>query len=160
MVARNEPDNVLVENARFIFQTNFEGRKGKFNKEGDRNFNVVIPDEQAKAMAADGWNIKWTKPNEERPDEFPQEAYLPVDVRFDYKPAHIVLLQDGVRTNINEITAKMLDEEEFERIDLTIRPYLWSQDDGSSGVKAYLKTMYAIVPSDPVVAMYANYGNE
>ena len=75
--------NYTIENAE-IFWKNFEGREksnnGKIiNNEGQRNFCVYIPEDDAEAMAADGWNIKYSKPREE--GDVPR-PYLQVAVRY------------------------------------------------------------------------------
>lgn len=139
-----------------MYRPNFEGRPETYNKEGDRNFNVAIDPENAEALAADGWNIKMTKGNAERPDEFPPEPYLKVKVSMGYRPPQIVLIQDGHETHIDEKTVALLDQTEFENIDMVLRPYVWSQPDGSSGITAYLQTFYGTVPSDPIRAKYAS----
>jgi hypothetical protein len=58
-------DNVLMEGVRIIFR-NFSGKEGKYNREGDRNFAVLLDDKTAHAMAEDNWNVKWLKPREGR----------------------------------------------------------------------------------------------
>jgi hypothetical protein len=54
------PDNspkVTLENVRLIYR-NFSGREGRFNKEGERQFCAILPEELAGKMLQDGWNIK------------------------------------------------------------------------------------------------------
>lgn len=49
---------LVIENAELIHK-NFQGKETDFNREGNRNFGVVIEDgHMAKQMAMDGWNIK------------------------------------------------------------------------------------------------------
>jgi hypothetical protein len=58
-------NTVLMEGVRIIFR-NFAGKEGQYNREGDRNFGVILPDDVAQQMLADGWNVKYLKPREER----------------------------------------------------------------------------------------------
>ena len=41
----------IVEDARIIFR-NFSGKEGQYNREGDRNFAVVLPPDIAQQMLA------------------------------------------------------------------------------------------------------------
>ncbi len=43
----------MVEDARLIFR-NFAGKEGQYNREGDRNFAVILPDDVAEQMEKDG----------------------------------------------------------------------------------------------------------
>ena len=47
----------MMEGVRIIFR-NFAGKEGQYNREGDRNFAVLLDDKAAAAMAEDQWNVK------------------------------------------------------------------------------------------------------
>src|SRR4051812_40809277 len=93
-------NTVLMEGVRIIFR-NFAGKEGQYNREGDRNFSVLLDEAVAGAMTEDGWNVKWLKP---RPDDENDEtqAYLPISVNFKGRPPRIVLISSRGRTNLDE----------------------------------------------------------
>jgi hypothetical protein len=94
-------NTVLMEGVRIIFR-NFAGKEGQYNREGDRNFAVLLDDKIAEDMAADGWNVKWLKPREDDEAEETQ-AYLPVSVKFDRgRPPRVVMITSRGRTNLGE----------------------------------------------------------
>ena len=115
-----------IDDAKLIFK-NFSGRGDKFNREGDRNFAVIIPDEEiAEALQNDtneygvGWNVKIKPPREDGDTPF---MYLTVKVKFnDRGPA--VYLKTGENMNrLSEDTISCLDNIDIETVDMDIRPY-------------------------------------
>lgn len=152
----NVPGVIEIEDARFVYRPNFRGEKEMYNEPGNRYFNVAIRNEDADMLAADGWNIKWTKEKPETADEYPKEAYLQVTVQFGYMPPEIVLLKGSNRTELNEMTVESLDYTDLETFDVVIRPYRWRQANGDTGIKAYLQTFYGVVPTDSIREKWAN----
>ena len=98
--------NVLeIENARIIYR-NFEGLASKYNREGDRNFAVIIPDDDiCQELINNGWNVKIKPPRDEDDSPF---MFLPVKVKFNSRgPAAYVLSGDQV-TKLNEVMKLIL----------------------------------------------------
>lgn len=148
-----QDNTVMMEGVRIIFR-NFSGKEGQYNREGDRNFAVLLDDKTAEAMAADGWNVKWLKPREEDEDEVPQ-AYLQVSVNFKGRPPRIVIITSRGRTNLDEGSVEMLDWADIQNVDLIVRPYEWSVND-KTGIKAYLQSIYATIEEDELEKKYAD----
>src|SRR3954447_26708015 len=99
----DDKNTVLMEGVRIIFR-NFSGKEGQYNREGDRNFGVILPPDVAEAMLADGWNVKYLKPREGEGDEEEAETpWLAVSVNFDKgRPPKIVVVTDKKRTTLDE----------------------------------------------------------
>lgn len=146
-------DTVLIEGARIIFR-NFTGVEGQYNREGDRNFAVLLDQDIAEAMADDGWNVKYLRPRE-GDDVGEQQAYLQVSVSYDNRPPRITMITRRGRTEIPEDLVSILDDADIENVDLIIRPYNWSVG-GRGGVKAYLKKMFVTIREDELDMKYAD----
>ena len=146
-----QDNTVLMEGVRIIFR-NFAGKEGQYNREGDRNFAVLLDDTTANAMAEDNWNIKWLKPRSEEEGDTPQ-AYLPISVNFKGRPPRIVMITSRGRTNIDESQVETLDWVDIINVDLIVRPYEWTVN-GKSGVKAYLQSIYVTIEEDPLEMKY------
>lgn len=149
-----EDNTVLMEGVRIIFR-NFSGKEGQYNREGDRNFAVLLDEKVAEEMAADDWNVKWLKPREDEEDEPPQ-AYLPVSVNFDKgRPPRVVLITSRGRTNLGADDVELLDWADITNVDLIVRPYAWDVS-GKSGIKAYLQSLYVTIEEDELERKYAD----
>ena len=149
------PKGILqIDDARIIFK-NFEGRGDKFNREGDRNFSLLIEDENtANALIKEGWNVKIKPGREEGDDPFMR---LPVKVKFtDYGP-NVYLVTGNRRNELDEESIGCLDNIEIESVDMDIRPYDWEVN-GRTGRTAYLQSMEVIQRIDRFAARYS--GND
>lgn len=146
--------NLSIENARIGFR-NFEGREGKFNKEGDRSFAVFLDRDLAEAMAQDGWNVKFPENREDAPDpdEPARDPYIIVSVGYNMYPPNVFTITNGNPTRLHEDEVAMLDWAEIENVDLVIRPYEWTVN-RNSGIKAYLKAGYFTILTDQFAAKY------
>jgi hypothetical protein len=145
---------VLMEGVRIVFR-NFAGKEGQYNREGDRNFAVLLNDDTANAMAEDGWNIKWLQPREDADEDDTPQAYLQVSVNYSKgRPPTIALITGRGRTNLDEDSVEMLDWADITNVDLIVRPYAWEVQ-GKSGVKAYLKSMFVTIEEDELERKYA-----
>jgi hypothetical protein len=144
----------MMEGVRIIFR-NFAGKEGQYNREGDRNFAVLLDDKTAEMMAEDGWNIKVLKPRESDEEDAVPQPYLPVAVNFRGRPPRIVMVTSNNRTTLSEDQVEMLDWVDILNVDLIVRPYEWTVN-GKSGIKAYLQSMYITIEEDPLEAKYAD----
>ena len=162
---RQQLKPVVMEGVRIIFR-NFKGEEGPYNREGVRNFGVIIPPDVAEAMANDGWNIKRLKPSEEEQEQGIEEGphWLPVEAAFDKgRPPKIVLITSRGKTVLTEDVVEQLDWAEIAideesgnpKCDLIVRPYFWTNAMGNNGVKAYLKSMFVTIDEDDLEKKYA-----
>lgn len=150
----NEPKTVKIEEARIIFR-NFAGKEGQYNREGDRNFAVVLPGDVAEAMLQDGWNVRTLEPREDGDEPTP---YIGVAVNFSNRPPRVVMLTSTTRTQLDEGSVEILDWADIQSVDVIIRGYDWTVN-GKSGTKAYLQTMFVTIVEDELEKKYAIHEN-
>lgn len=145
--------NVLeIEDARIIYR-NFEGIASKYNREGDRNFAVVIPNQEiCDELINDGWNVKIKPP---RDDEDAPFMFLPVKVKFNNRGPAAYLVSGDQVTKLNEDTIGMLDDIDIASVDMDIRPYDWEVN-GKTGRSAYLQAINVNQNIDRFGARYAS----
>ncbi len=129
------PKGILqIDDARIIHR-NFAGTGSKFNREGDRNFSIVIEDEEtAQALVERGWNVKIREPREEGETPF---MYLPVKVKFSDRGPAVYLISGGAQNRLYEDTIACLDDIDIANVDVDVRPYDWEVN-GKAGRTAYL----------------------
>ena len=139
-----------IEDARIIYR-NFAGIGSKYNRDGDRNFAVIIPNQEiADELIADGWAVKIKPPRDEDDSPF---MYLPVKVKFNGRgPAAYVKSGNSVQ-RLNEETIGMLDEIDIQSVDMDLRGYDWEVND-KTGRSAYLQAINVIQNIDRFGAQY------
>ena len=146
------PRGILqIDDARIAFR-NFRGEGDKFNREGDRNFVLIIPTEDiADVLCKEGWNVKIKDPREEGDTPF---MYLPVKVKFNERGPQ-VYLKTGDRVNkLDEDSVAILDDIDILSVSMDIRPYDWEVN-GKTGRTAYLQSMEVVQEIDRFAARYA-----
>lgn len=132
------PKGILqMDNVSIIYR-NFSGQGSKFNREGDKNFSVKIPDQDtADMLIADGWNVKIKPPRDE--DELPF-MHLPVKIKFNDRGPNVYLQSGNRRIRLDEESIACLDDIDIISVNLDIRPYDWEVN-GKEGRTAYLHSM-------------------
>ena len=145
---------VQIDDARIIYR-NFAGAPSKFNREGDRNFAVVIDDQDiAETLTEKGWNVKIKPPREEGDEPF---MFLPVKVKFNERGPRVYLqnsLGGRNRVTLDEDTVGILDNVDIINVDLDIRPYDWDVQ-GKTGRTAYLQSICVTQEVDRFLDRYA-----
>ena len=146
------PRGILqIDEARIIFR-NFSGRGSKFNRDGDRNFAVVIPNQElADTLMDEGWNVRIKPAREEGDAPF---MYLPVKVKFNDRGPHVYLKTGTSLNKLDEETIGILDDVDIMNVDLDIRPYDWEVND-KTGRTAYLQSISVTQEVDRFYQRYA-----
>jgi len=144
----------MVEDARLIFR-NFAGKEGQYNREGDRNFAVVLDPESAQAMIEDGWNVRFLTAREEGEEDTP---YISVSVNFNNRPPRVMMITSSSRVTLDEASVEVLDWADIKVADLIARGYEWSVN-GKTGVKAYLQSLFITIEEDALEKKYAAFND-
>lgn len=142
---------LIIDDAQIIYK-NFSGAPSLYNRQGDRNFSLIIPDEKIKdALVEEGWNVKIKPPYME--GDKPR-MILPVKVKFsEYGPTCYMKNSKGL-IKLNEESICDLDRLRLSRVDLDIRPFDWEVN-GQTGRTAYLDSICVEVEEDRFAARYA-----
>ena len=132
------PRNILQIDDAIIIYRNFSGEASQYNRAGDRNFSVLIEDEQiANELRDHGWNVKIKQAREEGDTPF---MHLPVKVKFNDRGPSVYLVSGSNRVKLDEETIGMLDSIDILGVDLDIRPFDWEVN-GKAGRAAYLQSI-------------------
>ena len=149
-------DILQIDDARIIYR-NFAGRGDKYNREGDRNFAVVIPDEEmADELTNLGWNVKIKPPREDGDTPF---MFLPVKVKFNDRGPNVYLKTGNVQNKLDEESVGLLDNIDIISVDLDIRPFDWDVN-GKQGRTAYLQSIRVIQDVDRFAGDDGNFPRE
>lgn len=146
------PRNILqIDDARIIYR-NFKGEPSKFNREGDRNFALIIPNEDmANDLVDRRWNVKIKPPRDEDDSPF---MYLPVKIKFNDRGPAIYLKSGNNVRKLSEDVVGLIDDIDILSVDMDIRPYDWEVN-GKTGRTAYLQSMEVVQEVDRFAARFA-----
>ena len=149
------PKGILqIDDARICYR-NFSGLGSMYNREGDRNFSVIIDDQEiADALVEEGWNVKIKAPRDA--DDIPFMT-LPVKIKFNDRGPIVYLKTGGNINKLDEESIACLDHADIARVDLDIRPYDWDIN-GKTGRSAYLQAIH--VEQNIVDRFAARYAEE
>lgn len=147
------PRGILqIDDARIVHR-NFSGAGSKFNREGDRNFSLVIEDEEIKdALVEAGWNVKIRPAREEGEEPF---MFLPVKIKFNDRGPAVYLKTGSAMNRLDEDTIGCLDDIDIIGVDLDIRPFDWDVN-GKTGRTAYLQSLHVTQEVDRFAERYEN----
>ena len=146
------PRGILNIDEAAIIYRNFAGRGDKFNREGDRNFALIIPTEElADRLINDGWNVKVKPPRDDQETPF---MYLPVKIKFNDRGPNCYLVTAGRANRLDEESIGILDDVDILNVNLDIRPYDWEVN-GKTGRTAYLQGIEVTQRVDRFAARYA-----
>ncbi len=133
-------EQLVIDNAKLKFH-NFAGTQTEFNVKGNRNIDVILPDnDMAVEMSRKGWNVKVRQPrgNEEEP-----YYTLNIKVNMDSKwPPRIVQVNRNKQIHYDADMLNGLDDLNITDIGLVINGSAWENERFGKGIKAYLDQMY------------------
>lgn len=147
------PRGILqIDDARIVYR-NFSGKASMYNREGDRNFSVVIPNRDiADELIDAGWNVKVKPPREDGDEPF---IHLPVKIKFNGRGPIVYIRSGKAMVKLDEDTIDQLDNISILSVDLDIRPYDWNIN-GKRGRTAYLQSICVTQEVDRFAEKYAN----
>lgn len=148
------PRNILqIDDARIVYR-NFSGIGSKFNREGDRNFAVVIDDQEVvDALLDQGWNVKIKPPRDVDDEPF---MFLPVKVKFNDRGPNVYLKSGRNMVKLGEEEVSCLDDMDILSVDMDVRPFDWEVN-GKTGRTAYLQSIRVTQDLDRFAAEEEEY---
>lgn len=161
MTDQKRLSNIKIEGTTRLIFKNFQGKENlPYNKEGDRNFGVILDPNLAKKLEKDGWHVKYRPPREEGDAPIP---WLSVKVKYGKYPPTIVLINSSGKMRLDETTVGQLDWARISNADMIIRPYEYPEmldNKGNviraAGVAAYLSALYVTIQEDDLASKYAD----
>ena len=149
---------ISIEDTNFIFRTNFSGdpERDSFGSDA-RRANVIIPKyEQARDLIDAGFNVKATKPQPGKEEEFVPTYFVSVNINYDTEwPPKIYLVSgNAAPVLLDEDTVGEIDRCYVRNVNVILNPY----ENARTGRKSlYVRTMYVEhdIESDPFAHRYA-----
>lgn len=149
---------VIVENGKFIFDTNFAGdpKRDRFGSD-ERKANLVIPDiDLARELIDEGFNVRVTKPRVGEEEGFIPRYFVKVKLNYDSKwPPKVYLVTDEDNSVLLDgESVACLDDIWVDRVNAVLNRY-----EGPNGKSLYVKSMevYQKFYDDPISAKYRKH---
>ena len=134
---------LYLEDVEILFK-NFSGKEGMYNAAGQKNFSVLFRDlDVARQLENDGWTMRYWTPK----DSDVELAHLAVKIKYNEPPPRVFMLRASGKLALDESTVEMLDWVKVTAVDVVLNPHHYDVH-GTTGVTAYLKTMYATIFED------------
>lgn len=150
-MARNDRNRTL-EDITIAFR-NFAGKEDMYNRQGDRNFAIILRPDVAESMLRDGWNVKYLRA---RDDGDEPQPYIQVAVSYKARPPKICMVTSKTMSYLTEDEIELLDWADIETADVTLNPYDWAVN-GKAGTKAYVHALYVKIEEDYLQAKWASF---
>lgn len=166
---------IILEEVDFLFARNFTGRQEKYNRAGDRYFNVKVNPEDVDLLLSYGVNVKQYSPKdvpddlaakmEENPDMFEPSYFFKVRVYTQFGLPSIAIIYDDGTTPVDgdidprdrmylteESQLSIIDDLEIAICDMTIA----RRDPSPDGqyARLSLKNAYIRVVDNPLRRKY------
>jgi len=155
--SREWVDDLEIANANIKWGfSRFAGQADMYNEEGDHNFVVIIPPEEAAQLREIGWNVKEKMALEEGD---PPENHLQVRISFRKEPPLIYFIKNNRRFSVDHPSElKQIKRATCENLDVIIQPSFWGpRPDGSHGISAYVKEMYVTIRESRFASQYSDF---
>jgi hypothetical protein len=130
--------------------SHFDGREDTFNDAGAHNFQVIIPNQMAPELIAQGWPIREMEGYEEGD---PPEYLLKVKISYKFEDPKIFLIKNGRKYRCAQEDLADIKRSVTEKIDVIISPSRWEHA-GKTGVSAYCKELYAHISQSRFANQY------
>lgn len=147
-------DDLEIEGATVKWPfSHFDGREDTFNAEGDHNFTLMLNEELAQKLMADGWSIR-TMDGYEEGD--PPEYLLKVKISYKFEPPKIFLIKGQRKIRATQRDLADIRRDTCENLDVIITPSRWVHGQ-NSGITAYAKELYATVRQSRFSERYQDF---
>lgn len=145
-----------------LIYKHFNGAENPKNRDGDRNFGLILTPEQAEQLASADYNVKTRKAleaNDEYPER-PEQHFIICKLGYNSKiaPPRVVMIScvtptSCKRNELLENQVSLLDTANTVKADCKVGPYDWG-DEADGGRTAYANSLFVTVNLDPVEAKY------
>lgn len=146
-------DDIELEDVQIKWAfSHFDGREDTFNAQGDHNFTMILPEDVADKLKAEGWNVRDMKGYEEGD---PDEHLLKAKISYKFEPPKIFLIKGQRKMRADQRDLADIRRDTCERIDVILTPSRWVNGQ-NSGITAYVKELYAVVRESRFSERYAD----